>query len=53
MESWTSTWAHLTRTGPDALLLLGTGAIILVGGVIVGDALAYGHRVIRKLLTRD
>lgn len=53
MESLTSTWAHLQRTGPEALLFLGVGITVCVLTAIVVKAIEYAQRVITKLLTRD
>ncbi len=53
MESWTSTWAHLQRTGPEALLVLGFGIGVCVLAAIVVKVIEYAQRVIENLLTRD
>ena len=52
MESLTSTWAHLQRTGPEALLFLGIGIVVCLLTAIIANAIEYGQRVITKLLTR-
>ncbi len=41
MTSADSTWAHLAQTGPEALLWLAVAAVSVVGGAVVGDALAW------------
>ena len=48
MESWASTWAHIQRTGPEALLWIGIGIGALTGTIIVDIAFKYFYRLIKK-----
>ncbi len=53
MTSFESTWAHLQRTGPEALLFLGIGIGVCLLTAIVAKAIEHAQRVIKQLLTRD
>ena len=49
MESLTSTWAHIQRTGPDALCVMGIGMGVCCLSVAICKAYDYIQSIIRKL----